>query len=284
MKISVVIFSYNFENYIANSIDSVLAQSLEPSEIICVDDYSTDRTYDIIEDYERKVPNIVGLRNRYSKEYHNSLNQLNLLKTALKYCSSEYIFLLDGDDFWSSNKLESFLGGIKLGFDFLFDTPIKILGDKKSKELLLVDYVDIDRARHCLSELEIPYFTTGQTSSLGFKTTFLMSMVENYRSDLSSVWLDIQLGRVAFFMSGISICHIRGMYTFRRIHGNSDSLKLVDSSNWHHFKNQYMELFGFKDWYTARKMLSLLSCSMVNFKLFIELIEWNVVTVSRKFL
>ena len=57
--ISVVIPVYNVENYIAKCLDSVLSQSDETVEIICVNDGSPDNSRQIISEYIAKNKNII---------------------------------------------------------------------------------------------------------------------------------------------------------------------------------------------------------------------------------
>ncbi|MBN1456520.1 MAG: glycosyltransferase family 2 protein, partial [Sedimentisphaerales bacterium] len=55
VSICVVIPAYNIADYIARAIDSVLAQTHQPDQIIVVDDGSTDNTAQIIKSYESKI-------------------------------------------------------------------------------------------------------------------------------------------------------------------------------------------------------------------------------------
>ena len=50
-KISVIITTYNIENYIAECIESVLSQSIKNIEVICIDDASTDHSLDVLNLY-----------------------------------------------------------------------------------------------------------------------------------------------------------------------------------------------------------------------------------------
>ena len=54
-SVSVVIPAYNVEKFIARAIDSVLAQTLKPDEIIVVDDGSTDDAAGVVSKYGSKV-------------------------------------------------------------------------------------------------------------------------------------------------------------------------------------------------------------------------------------
>ena len=53
-KISIIVPVYNVEQYLPACLDSILAQTLEDIEVICVDDGSTDQSPAILDDYAKK--------------------------------------------------------------------------------------------------------------------------------------------------------------------------------------------------------------------------------------
>ena len=55
-KLSVIVPVYNVENYVDQCLCSLLNQELEDMEIIVINDGSTDRTREIVEEYQRKHP------------------------------------------------------------------------------------------------------------------------------------------------------------------------------------------------------------------------------------
>ena len=95
--ISICIFSYNYEQYIAEAIESALSQQMNvPFEIVIGDDLSTDSTRDIILQYKEKYPYLIKL----------SFNEKNLGGTynwvnTINQCKGKYIALMDGDDYFS---------------------------------------------------------------------------------------------------------------------------------------------------------------------------------------
>jgi glycosyltransferase involved in cell wall biosynthesis len=98
MKVSVLLFTYNHEKYIADAINSTLNQDVNfDYEIIIIDDFSTDRTRDIIIDFQKRFPDKIRLM---LSEY-NKNNNLDLIK-AFQDSRGEYIAGLDGDDYWTS--------------------------------------------------------------------------------------------------------------------------------------------------------------------------------------
>jgi glycosyltransferase involved in cell wall biosynthesis len=98
--VSIITPTYNHEKYIAECIESVLAQSYTNWEQIIIDDGSNDKTKDIISQY-------VDKRIKYIRQKHKGIWKLGeLYNDALYLSKGEYIAILEGDDFWPSNKLE----------------------------------------------------------------------------------------------------------------------------------------------------------------------------------
>lgn len=86
MKISVIIPSYNQQEYLADSIESVLTQTVKPHEIIVVDDGSTDSSLEIA----RKYP--VTVIQQVNKGLSSARN------TGIMNATGDYCFFLDADD------------------------------------------------------------------------------------------------------------------------------------------------------------------------------------------
>ncbi|RYF52026.1 MAG: glycosyltransferase family 2 protein, partial [Cytophagaceae bacterium] len=96
-KVSVLIITYNQKNFIRQAIDSVLAQkTLFPIEILVGDDFSSDGTREIIQEYERQHPGLVkGVLHPRNMGKNGGINFLETLKQA----TGEYYALIDGDDY-----------------------------------------------------------------------------------------------------------------------------------------------------------------------------------------
>lgn len=90
-KVSVIIPIYNTEKYLRQCLDSVIGQTLEDIEIICVDDGSTDGCPRILREYEEKDSRI--------KVIHKENGGLvSARKTGVRAASAEYIGYVDSDD------------------------------------------------------------------------------------------------------------------------------------------------------------------------------------------
>ena len=94
-KISVVIPAFNCENYIGETIDSVLQQTLKAFEIIVVDDGSTDGTAATLESFRSSI--------RYI--YQSNKGPSAARNAGISYASGDYIAFLDNDDVWLPDKL-----------------------------------------------------------------------------------------------------------------------------------------------------------------------------------
>lgn len=99
-RLSVIIPVYNVENHIAKCLDSVLSQSDETVEIICVNDGSPDNSRQIISEYIEKNKNIkcIDRPNGGLSAARNS---------GLLAAQGEYIILLDSDDWLEENVLSA---------------------------------------------------------------------------------------------------------------------------------------------------------------------------------
>lgn len=113
MKLSVCIFAYNLEKFLAHAIESALSQETDfEFEIVIGEDCSKDSTRAIALNYQNKYPEKIRVlcneRNLGIMEnYSNTINQ----------CRGEFIALMDGDDYWISNKK------LQAQFDFLTAHP-----------------------------------------------------------------------------------------------------------------------------------------------------------------
>ena len=103
--VSIIMPSYNTELFIADTIESVLAQTYTNWELIIVDDCSTDHTDDI-------VANFSDERIRYFKNMNNQGSAVSRNR-ALKEAKGKWIAFLDSDDLWFPEKLEKQIGFMK---------------------------------------------------------------------------------------------------------------------------------------------------------------------------
>lgn len=131
IKISIITASYNYQDYIAETIESVIAQTYPNWELIIVDDGSTDKSVDIIKSYCAKDNRIKLFQHK------NAANKglKNTLLLGLQNASSDWIAFLESDDIWACDYLEQKVSVIKENPDvkFIFN-DVELFGDPNSIE------------------------------------------------------------------------------------------------------------------------------------------------------
>ena len=102
MKISIAMATYNGGKYLQEQLDSFVAQSRRPDEVVITDDGSTDDTLDIIERFARSAPfEVVWSKNEQNLGYARNFN------AALMKTTGDLVFLSDQDDAWFPKKIEA---------------------------------------------------------------------------------------------------------------------------------------------------------------------------------
>lgn len=99
-KVSVIVPVYNVQKYLGECLDSVLMQSLEQIEVICVDDDSKDNSKEILQSYALKDTRLVIVSNRENRGLSYTRN------VGIKHATGEYICFLDSDDMLKAGALE----------------------------------------------------------------------------------------------------------------------------------------------------------------------------------
>lgn len=114
--ISVCMASYNGEKYIAEQLQSILAQLGPEDEVIVSDDGSTDRTLSVIgeiNDARIRVIHNTG-EHGYSRNFEN----------AMRHARGDYIFLSDQDDVWKPEKVQTVLTALRKWEFVVHDTEM----------------------------------------------------------------------------------------------------------------------------------------------------------------
>ncbi len=107
-KISVIIPIYNREKFITETLKSVENQLLQPSEVILVDDNSTDNSLKVVEGFAKVSKlHITILKNERKKGQSGATNY------AIEKAAGNFIALLDSDDLWTPMHLQQLYSVLK---------------------------------------------------------------------------------------------------------------------------------------------------------------------------
>lgn len=108
--IQILLAAYNGERYIKQQLDSLFAQTVTDFELIVRDDCSTDGTFAILSEYEKKYPEKIRVY-RNETPYGNAKdNFFRLMQDA----DADYILFCDQDDVWMPDKIEKTLAKMKM--------------------------------------------------------------------------------------------------------------------------------------------------------------------------
>ena len=135
IDVSVIVTVYNIERYIGECLDSLLDQEEINYEVICVDDASTDRSYEILCDYQQRDSRI--------KVIHNSQNMglSSARNVGFKEAVGEFLYNIDGDDLLKQ-------GALKRLYSCAVENELDLLG------FSAVSFFDDDEMRKYGSENE----------------------------------------------------------------------------------------------------------------------------------
>lgn len=126
-KISVIIPIYNDEKYLEECLNSVVEQTFKDFECICVDDCSTDKSPEIINNFIQKDKRIKYIRHDTNQGVSNSRY------TGLLQAKADWIAFIDHDDIVSKKYLE-----------FLY----KQIDENNEIDVVVCDHADLDKNLH----------------------------------------------------------------------------------------------------------------------------------------
>jgi len=159
--------TYNGAKYLQAQLDSLLAQTRLPDELIITDDGSTDATLDIIKRFAETAPfSVIYSQNEKNLGYGGNFN------AALQKTKGDLVFLSDQDDLWFPEKIERMVA----------------LAEAEPEALVLMNDAELTDAALCSTGLT----KLGQIRSAGFsEESFVMGCCAAVRRELLDICLPI---------------------------------------------------------------------------------------------
>tara|TARA_B100000963_G_C22622279_1_gene670560 strand:+ start:1229 stop:2188 length:960 start_codon:yes stop_codon:yes gene_type:complete len=198
-RVSICIITYNHEQFIAQTIDSVLMQEVDfEFEIVVGDDESKDNTRAILEQYQLTYPDIINLMPKNK----NVGPTKNFAKTLLA-CEGQYIALLDGDDYWTcKSKIQRQVEFLDNNPDYSTCFHATQLVNRQGRNQTILPTENFKKPSYIREDL-INYFAFMATSSVMFRNKYSDSLPPIFfTSDFISDWtihmLNAETGSIGY--------------------------------------------------------------------------------------
>ena len=162
IKVSVICTCFNHEKYIKDALESFVNQKTSfKYEVIVHDDASTDKSQDIIREYEKKYPDII--KPVYQTENQFSKGVKYVIEYMLPKASGKYFAFCEGDDYWTdSEKLQKQVDFLELHpefgacvhnteFEYMSDGNVEVKFPLYDREITLEDVFCEDKKYHTSS-------------------------------------------------------------------------------------------------------------------------------------
>lgn len=270
IKVSTIVPVYNCENYLRQCLDSILGQTLEEIEIICVDDGSTDNSLQILDEYAKKDARVKVLAQKNS-------GAGAARNKGLAIAEGEYLSFLDADDFFEADMFE-------LAYNKAEEDKADFVVFKSDQYYTEEDkFVDVPWT---LREKEIPPympFNHRQMTDNIFKVFVGWAWDKLYRKEfVVKNQLLFQEQRTSndmlFVFSGVALAKrisvVKKVLAHQR-RDAKDSLSKTRENSWHCF---YDALIALKDRLVKEGMYNELEKDYINYALHFTL--WNVNTLA----
>ena len=105
MRASIVIINYNYARFLRQAIESALAQTYNDTEVVVIDDGSTDNSSEVIRSYGDLIIPV----------FKNNAGQSSCYSRGLTVCSGDLVLFLDADDYLHPHCLTEAVGSWKEG-------------------------------------------------------------------------------------------------------------------------------------------------------------------------
>lgn len=121
--VSIIVNNYNYEQFLPEAIDSAIAQTYPHTEVIVVDDGSTDNSRDIIASYGNRVIPVLKQNG----------GQASAFNVGFEVSKGEIVFFLDSDDIFYPGKVEeivNFLSEIQENPNVIISNAVEVIDEK----------------------------------------------------------------------------------------------------------------------------------------------------------
>ena len=230
MNISVVMTTYNGQEFIIEQLDSIKRQTRTPDEVLIFDDRSSDDTVNTVQNYigENGLKNWTIKTNTVNKGYSRNFYE------GVSQATGDIVFCCDQDDIWDKKKIEAMVAC------FEKNSKIQVLCgnysykiDSSLPQYMKLFYKSANIINHFKDAVElIPFSSLGVSSGAGPGWTLAIKI--EYFDKISPFYTDV-FSHDGFFNAFSSIdlvCYKSWGYTgeFRRYSGSTSDGTSIDSN------------------------------------------------------
>jgi glycosyltransferase involved in cell wall biosynthesis len=232
---SIIMTSYNHGNFISEAINSILFQSCQDWQLIIVDDFSTDNSWDIIQSFsDSRITSHRFNENKGAAEAYNF---------AASLCCGEYIASLDSDDQYHPDKLLAqrilFEGNEDIKICSTWVSQINESGSSSEVEEWFNVSIDLNDPRSWIGKNRICHSSVAICSSI-FKDIGYANKNLIYTPDWE-MWIKALVLEKKFFQ-------IEEKLTYYRQHANNIThrSRLSTKSEWANISRKYLHPYLWK--------------------------------------
>lgn len=223
MLVSVLINNYNYEDFIVQCVDSVLNQTYKDIEIIVYDDGSTDHSLEKLSQYSD-----IKVISKANHGKSNNLNQMNAVYQAYLHSKGEYIFLLDSDDWFKSNKVEHIINIFESNpkLEVIQHALEEVNSQGQSTNAIIPVFKNVQNYKEYIYSSESLFHLFSMTSGLAFRKSFFDRVMPLPEDELIHLCVDTRLMIIAALTSTIHTS-LEPLAYYRR-HGKNTWGKMAD--------------------------------------------------------
>ncbi len=213
--ISIIVTSYNYEQFIAETLTSLCKQSYKNFEVIVVDDGSKDNSINVIKQFTEKYKNI----KLYTHDNNTNKGIIASILLGLRKAKGDYIAFCESDDYWTTDHLERKVELIQTQDNpSIISNNIELFGDKECVKVRQIYINHINKLlRYGSNKIDI-YNNQNMNfiptlSAVMIKRSILQSL--NFESPIPA-WIDFWLYRQ--ILKKHTLLYYDGKITFWRQH------------------------------------------------------------------
>lgn len=204
--LTISIAAYNVEDYIRNTLDSIISEGcIDALQILVVDDGGKDGTLEIVKEYEEKYPDSVFGVHKENGGYGSVIN------TSIRLAKGKYFKQLDGDDWFDTTNLDEYVELLRsVDADYVV-TPMRMFNEEDGSEVVRDYFEKLPEGKYAFDEMDFQQISPMHCST--FRTKLLQE--NNITITEHCFYTDVELvNRPVPYMESVYIWH-KSVYVYR---------------------------------------------------------------------